>query len=331
MWCLLSTAFAATTQRWRDILEELRDDWRADDEIRIAMKDLWYNPNEYLWVSYNSTIKSITANPSSSNNSSYSDPTTAFWREIISQYRKKWRTDDEIKEFMRDLWLDTSVYFSSNSTSYTTSYQNNDWSTYISRSCKPYTVQYIQTLNAYTSPDLNRKEYFVNIDYFKRYVDSKNAQNPECSAWGWWWISSSYTDTYTWTDRYTAPNWKIYFITQQNWSYTSNELGVAKSFSTIDELRNYIKQRNPLINMWTINPSSQINQQNIQAVTVTSSPVLENMVQEIQWHWTAEEQTTTTNSTQTTTQSSNQTNNESQTEKEKDANVISTLRNQLFG
>jgi hypothetical protein len=51
---------------------------------------------------------------------------------------------------------------------------------YISRSCKPYNIEYISELDAYTSPDLKKKEYFVNFDYLKRYVDSKNAQNAEC-------------------------------------------------------------------------------------------------------------------------------------------------------
>ncbi len=323
--CLFSVSFAATTQRWREILDELKEDWRTNDEIRQAMKDLWYNPDEYLWKSYNSTLKVINATNSSSS-SSYTESTTEFWREIISQYRKKWWSNEEIKEFMQDLWLDTDIYFSSNSSKSYTSYQYDTWSTYISRSCKPYTVEYIQSLSVYTSPNLNKREYFVNIDYFKRYVDSKNVQSYECYVD--WRISSSYVDTYNWTDRYTAPNWKVYFINEQNWSYSSNELSTAKSFSTIDELRNYIKVRNPLIDMWTINSQSQYSQQNIQPITVTSSPTLENIVQEV--HSSAE---TTTSNTQTTEQSNNtqKTNNESQTEKEKDANIISNLRNSLFG
>ena len=128
-------------------------------------------------------------------------------------------------------------------------YSNNTYTIpneiYVSRSCKPYNIQYVESLNAYTSPDLNKSEYFVNVEYFKRYVDSKNAQNAECFIW-WWRINSSYVDTYTWNDHVTAPNGKIYFISENNWTFSSNQLNAAKSFSTINEIKTYIKNRNPL-------------------------------------------------------------------------------------
>jgi len=128
-------------------------------------------------------------------------------------------------------------------------YSNNTYTIpneiYVSRSCKPYNIQYVESLNAYTSPDLNKSEYFVNVEYFKRYIDSKNAQNAECFIWGWR-INSSYVDTYTWNDHVTAPNGKIYFINENNWTFSSNQLNGAKSFSTINEIKTYIKNRNPL-------------------------------------------------------------------------------------
>jgi len=120
---------------------------------------------------------------------------------------------------------------------------------YISRSCKPYNIEYIPSLNAYTSPDLKKKEYFVNIEYFKRYVDSKNAQNAECYVTNRFRITTSYIDTSNSNNRFVAPNWKIYFINQQNWFYRSNDINSSKNFTTIDELKNYIKKRNPLIPM----------------------------------------------------------------------------------
>lgn len=338
IWWLFSVTFAATSQRWRDILEQLEDDWRTDDEIRQAMKDLWYNPVDYLWVQTNPKLTVVNGNSTSNNTTnSTSNWTSKLWRDILNQFRKDWRTDEEIKEAIEDLWYDSSAYFPSSNT--TTSSSNIiNWnyssSTYVSRSCKPYTVEYIQSLNAYTSPDLRKREYFVNIDYLKRYVDSKNAQNAECYI-GWWWISSSYVDTNTKSDRYIAPNWKIYFITQLNWAYTSNELSVAKSFSTIDELKNYIRKRNPLINMWVTNYSLWNSQQNVQANIVPAENSLRNIAQEIQWHGSAEEQSNTTQTNeQTNNQQTNntnqQTNNENQSESEKDANIISDLRNQLF-
>jgi hypothetical protein len=65
----------------------------------------------------------------------------------------------------------------------------------------------------------------------------------------------------------------MYFIIQQDWKYTSYELNSSKYFSTIDELKNYIKKRNPLISMWTntetqntTNPVTQLQNNNLETV-----------------------------------------------------------------
>jgi len=52
--------------------------------------------------------------------------------------------------------------------------QSSSDTTYISRNCKVYNIEYISNLQVYTSPNLNKQEYFINTDYFKRYIDSKN-------------------------------------------------------------------------------------------------------------------------------------------------------------
>lgn len=238
--CLFSVSFSAKTQKGLDILQQLEDDWRTKDEIRVAMQDLWYNSDEYLW-SWKSSIKVINANPIIENTNKKQ------WWDVIDQLKQDWRTEEEIRQAMEDLGLNSNNYFTTNNLSYD---KTTSQTKYISRSCKPYNIEYISPLNAYSSPDLNKKEYFVNIDYLKRYVDSKNAQNAECYT-SRSWITTSYEDTNNSTDRYIAPNWKIYFITQQDWKYTSYELNSLKYFSTIDELKKYIKNRNPLISMWT--------------------------------------------------------------------------------
>jgi hypothetical protein len=46
--------------------------------------------------------------------------------------------------------------------------------TYTSRSCKEYTLHYLSDLEARTSPNLNKAEYFISVDYLERYIDSKN-------------------------------------------------------------------------------------------------------------------------------------------------------------
>lgn len=177
--CIYSVTFA-TTERWREIVDQLKDDWRPDWEIKVAIEDLWYNASEYLWKNIDSDIILI--------------------------------KDDE----------------------------------YTSRSCKTYKIEYIDSLDVYTSSDFKKKEYFVNIEYLKRYIDSKNPKQTNCST-NWWRISNPYNDTSNSSNRYIAPNWKIYFISNTSWWYTSYEMNNPKNFSSLSELKSYIRNRNPLV------------------------------------------------------------------------------------
>lgn len=128
---------------------------------------------------------------------------------------------------------------------------------YIARSCKKYTIIYSDTLNIYTSPNLNISEFFINKDYLKRYLDSKNRYQSWCPT-NIWWITTSYIDRTNSSSRYTAPNGKVYLIVWEEWNYYSNELNrelkTPTSFKTIAELKYYIRDRNPLINMATLWP-----------------------------------------------------------------------------
>ena len=239
--CLYSEWFAAPSQKWWEIINDLTSEWRTDDEIKIMMEDLWYNTSDYFSSSSTSN-KTYTSTQSK---------TTAEWRNVLNKLRNEWRTDDEIKSKMEKAWLDTSWYFpSSSGNSKTSSSSKNEFLyTYTSRSCKDYNIEYLSELWVYSSPNLLKTEYFVNAEYFKRYIDSKNPQRNGCPT-NVWWISNSYIDSSNSIYRYIAPNWKVYFITNQNWSYTSKELSKVKYFWTINELKSYIRDRNPLIWMW---------------------------------------------------------------------------------
>ncbi len=122
--------------------------------------------------------------------------------------------------------------------------------TYKSRSCKEYKLKYDSALWVFTSPDLQKTEHFVNKEYFKRYIDSKNPQKEWCPT-NEWWITTSYKDSSTSTTHVIAPNGKVYFISFWNWTYYSNNLTTQKRFSSIAEIKNFIKSRNPLIWMET--------------------------------------------------------------------------------
>ena len=120
---------------------------------------------------------------------------------------------------------------------------------YIARSCKEYKIQYNSQLWVFTSPNLNKNEYFVNKEYFKRYIDSKNKWKQWCPTNGPR-ISTSYIEKSTDTDKYIAPNGKVYFISIQNWLYISKELNSqSKTFWSLSAIKYFIRDRNPLIKM----------------------------------------------------------------------------------
>lgn len=229
------------------MLSKLKAEWRTDEDIKTAIEDLWLDSSGYF--------------PDSNSSINSNSKTTQQWRNTLNQLRKEWRTDEEIKSKMEKAWIDTSWYFPDSSWSSRNSSSTNGV-LYTSRSCKTYDIEYLNDLWVYSSKNLIRTEYFVDIDYFKRYIDSKNPQKAGCPT-NVWWISNSYYDSSDSIYRYIAPNWKVYFITkQQNWYYTSNELSKPKSFWTINELKNYIRERNPLIWMWTSETSQNISSNN---------------------------------------------------------------------
>ncbi len=165
--------------------------------------------------------------------------------------RTETSTDDDIEAMLNQLLNPTWYNYTwSSYTESTNLYIDTSDEIYKSRSCKEYKLQYNSDLWAFTSPDLQKTEYFINKDYFKRYIDSKNPRKEWCPS-NEWWISSSYVDNSNSTDKYIAPNWKIYIILYENWKYHSNQLTKTVDFSSYTEIKYYIRDRNPLINMAT--------------------------------------------------------------------------------
>ena len=164
--------------------------------------------------------------------------------------------DDEIERLIRELFNKSWSNSSLNSSSVTDIERNkqniksSSEEVYESRSCKKYRIQYNAWLWVYTSPDLKNNEYFINKEYFKRYIDSKNPQKENCPI-NSWWISTSFKDTSSSNEYFIAPNGKVYFITNENWTYKSSWLSKQKQFKSLSEIKYYIRDRNPLIGMWS--------------------------------------------------------------------------------
>ncbi len=204
------------------------DDWEKDLSQFIKFSKNWYyriyaeDKNWYdAYVQIHVTNKKTTATQNVSTNT--------------------WNIDSILREYIPEI------------------FENKDTQEeiYIARSCKKYTIIYSETLNIYTSPNLKISEYFVNKEYLKRYLDSKNRYQQWCPT-NVWWISTNYIDRSNDNTRYIAPNGKVYLITWEEGSYYSNELNrelkTPTSFKTIQELKYYIRDRNPLINMATLWP-----------------------------------------------------------------------------
>jgi len=218
-----------SSDKWKKILSDLME-FKKEWVYRIYAEDeQWYSN----YISVNVTSSS---NTKSSNNSAVSNQVNTT------------ETDDIDKLISQLLWNDSWV--SSDINNDIERNKNNlkgvSDEIYKSRSCKEYRIQYNVDLWVFTSPDLKKKEFFVNKEYLKRYIDSKNPQKDWCPV-NSWWITTIYRDKSSNNWYYISPNWKVYFISFENWYYFSDDLTVQKKFSTISEIKYYIRDRNPLI------------------------------------------------------------------------------------
>ena len=235
-----------SSDKWKKTLYDLIEIKKTWTYRIYAEDEQWYL--NYVTVEVDSMIGSIYNDPPTNNNTSQ----TSTW-------------DDIDKMISLLLGTDTSTSSDSSNTSNNLNTTDNNQDgiernksnlqyvneeTYKSRSCKEYKLKYDSALWVFTSPDLQKTEYFINKEYFKRYIDSKNPQKEWCPT-NEWWITTSYKDSSTSTTHVIAPNWKVYFISFWNWTYYSNNLTTQKRFSSIAEIKNFIKSRNPLIWMET--------------------------------------------------------------------------------
>ena len=109
---------------------------------------------------------------------------------------------------------------------------------------KMYRITYDSSRDMYTSPDFRTTKYFSTLTQLKDHIDLKNPSWSSSSS------SSSSTlnydiDSNRFSAPYTAPNGKVYqiFRTTDN-TYGAYEMKTMKLFSTVPELKAYIKSKN---------------------------------------------------------------------------------------
>lgn len=231
------------------------EDWyykmTSSDKGKITLSDLVAFRKTWtyrIYVEDNDWYTNFVQIYVNSNDNTTSD-NTSF---TINKDSKNSNEDDDIQKLLNELlntWNNTTTQ--NNVERNKDNIKSSDEEIYISRSCKQYRIQYNQSLWVYTSPNLKKTEYFISKEYLKRYIDSKNPQKENCPQ-NSWWITTSYRDKSESSNNYIAPNWKVYFISQQKWYFTSDELNTKKNFNSISALKYFIRDHNPLIWMTSI-------------------------------------------------------------------------------
>lgn len=254
------------------------DDWvwitistNSSYRWKISFNKLQYQSTNWNWIDVSTTSKTYIKEASEEFDLWYKMTASDSGKKTIKNLIKfkigwKYRLYAEDKNWYSDYiqfyvddensWSENSKENDKNNNSWTENtllnWSNQHWSysgeVYTTRNCKQYNIQYDNNLDVYTSPNLKKAEYFVSPDYLKRYIDSKNTRQSWCPA-NTWRTSTSYLDKSNSTDKYIAPNGKTYFILWWNGNYYSNQLSSNKWFSTLNEIKYYIRDHNPLI--WT--------------------------------------------------------------------------------
>jgi hypothetical protein len=111
---------------------------------------------------------------------------------------------------------------------------------------KVYRITFDSSREMYTSPDFRTAKYFSTLTQLKDHIDLKNPSGSSSSS-----SSSSSTSNYDidsnrFSAPYTAPNGKVYriFRTRDN-TYGAYEMRTIKLFSSVPELKAYLKSKNP--------------------------------------------------------------------------------------
>lgn len=114
---------------------------------------------------------------------------------------------------------------------------------HIAPNCKKYTILYDEDKAAYTASNFKSKQYFISQEALIRFIDGKNPGDCHINTY------DAVDENYDNTDdtKYTAPNGKVYEITEGTGLYYSPTMTKKRQFDTRDALINYLDLNNPAI------------------------------------------------------------------------------------
>lgn len=170
-----------------------------------------------------------------------------YWETMELFYTMKNMLKDEIALGKDNVWrLEYLLYLIED---YLSDESNDEWKIHVAPNCKKYTVLYDSNKDAYYSPDMKisnwKKSYFADMSSLLRFIDANNIWG-DCD-YHIYTSKSSYKNSSS--DRYIAPNGKVYDITFTNIWYTSPDLATTKYFASLSELKSYISKNNASVTL----------------------------------------------------------------------------------
>lgn len=127
-------------------------------------------------------------------------------------------------------------------------YDNDDVDTnnHIAPNCKEYQISYNNSEEAYYSPMMRNRYYFINRETLIRHIDFYNAGDCHINTYG----NVSWSDNRNTDSIHVAPNGKIYHMQSAGGGYTSSDFAWSKYFDSLSTMTSYIDSHNPVTNIW---------------------------------------------------------------------------------
>lgn len=121
-----------------------------------------------------------------------------------------------------------------------------DTSNHIAPNCKEYEIAYDTTEQAYYSPDMMNRYYFINRESLIKHLDFYNPGDCHINTY----INNSRSNDNDDPMKHVAPNGKIYKLIGQYGGYSAEEFISPKYFDSLQSIKTYIDLRNPAKTIW---------------------------------------------------------------------------------